>query len=459
MKILIIGAGRVGTSVAENLVSEQNDITVIDSDPAQLQYLQEHFDLRVVHGDGSQVSVLEGAGAADTDLLIACAASDAANMVACKIARQLFNIPRRIARIRSGEFSEHPELMSEEGFCIDAIISPERSVTTYLHSLIEFPEALQVVEFAEGRVSVVTVRVSHGSPMAHHPVDKLREVWPDVTARVIDVLRGGRPLRAGSGTVIAPGDEVVLVVDTRHARRAVRQLREAEKAVRRVMIAGGGNIGLRLARALAEENYSVRIIERDLKRCEYLATQLPDSVLVLHGSGTDEALLERENIEDMDTWLALTSDDEDNIMSSLLAKRLGARKVIALINRQAYGELMQGSHIDIAVSPSQATMSELLRHVRRGDVAAVHRLRQGVAEALEAIAHGDRSNSKVVGRKVGEISLPKGASIGALVREDEIILPDADTVIETDDHVIVFVPSRKQMPRVEKLFQVSESFF
>ncbi|MCW0209575.1 Trk system potassium transporter TrkA [Achromobacter veterisilvae] len=459
MKILIMGAGRVGTSVAENLVSEENDITVIDSDPVQLQYLQEHFDLRVVHGDGSQVSVLEAAGAADTDLLIACAASDTANMVACKIARQLFNVPRRIARIRSAEFAEHAELMSEEGFCIDALISPERSVTTYLHSLIEFPEALQVVEFAEGRVSVVTVRVGHGSPMAHSPVDKLRDVWPDVKARVIDVLRGGRPLRAGSGTVIAPGDEVVLVVDSRDARRAVRKLREAERDVRRVMIAGGGNIGLRLARQLAEEKYSVRIIERDLKRCEYLATQLPDRVLVLHGSGTDEALLERENIEDMDTWLALTSDDEDNIMSSLLAKRLGARKVIALINRQAYGELMQGSHIDIAVSPSQATMSELLRHVRRGDVVAVHRLRQGVAEALEAIAHGDRSTSKVVGRSVGQISLPKGASIGALVREDEIILPDADTVIESDDHVIVFVPSRRQMPRVEKLFQVSASFF
>ena len=236
---------------------------------------------------------------------------------------------------------------------------------------------------------MVTVRVGHGSPMAHHSIDKLREVWPDVTARVIDVLRGGRPVRGGGGTVIAPGDEVVLLVDTRHARRAVRQLREAEKAVRRVMIAGGGNIGLRLARQLADENYSVRLIERDPKRCEYLATQLPDNVLVLHGSGTDEGLLERENIEDMDTWLALTSDDED-IMSSLLAKRLGARKVIALINRQAYGELMQGSHIDIAVSPSHATMSELLRHVRRGDVAAVHRLRQGVAEALEAIAHGDR---------------------------------------------------------------------
>src|SRR5690606_27392764 len=169
--------------------------------------------------------------------------------------------------------------------------------------------------------------------------------------------------------------------------------------------------------------------------------------------------LERESIDDMDTWLALTSDDEDNIMSSLLAKRLGARKVIALINRQAYGELMQGSHIDIAVSPSQATMSELLRHVRRGDVVAVHRLRQGVAEALEAIAHGDRATSKVVGRKVSDIRLPTGASIGALARGDEIIMPGPDTVIESGDHVIVFVPSRRQMPKVEKLFQVSASFF
>ncbi|MVW71443.1 Trk system potassium transporter TrkA [Bordetella sp. 15P40C-2] len=459
MKILIMGAGRVGTSVAENLVSEQNDITVIDTNVDQLRYLQERLDLRVVHGDGTQVAVLEAAGAADTDLFVACSASDSANMVSCKITRQLFNVPRRIARIRIPDFEDHPELMGDEGFCIDALISPERSVTAYLHSLIEFPEALQVVEFADGRISVVTVRVGHGSAMAHHPIAQLRDVWPDVSARVVDVVRDGRPLQADRGTVIAPGDEVVLVVDSRHARRAIRQLREAEKSVHRVMIAGGGNIGLRLARQLAKENYSVRIIEHDLKRCEYLVAELPHNVLVLHGSGTDEELLERENIGDMDTWLALTSDDEDNIMSSLLAKRLGARKVIALINRPAYGELMQGSHIDIAVSPAQATMSELLRHVRRGDIVVAHRLRQGVAEAIEAVAHGDRSSSKVVGRTVGSIRLPKGASIGALARGDEIIMPDDDTIIQTDDHVIVFVPSRQMMPRVEKLFQVSASFF
>jgi trk system potassium uptake protein TrkA len=459
MKILIVGAGRVGTSVAENLVSEHNDITVIDTDARNLRDLQERYDLRGVHGDGAQVSVLRDAGAEDADLFIACAALDSVNLVACRIARVIFNVPRRIARIRSSDVLDHPELMSDEGFCIDALISPERSVTTYLHSLIEFPEALQVVEFAGGRVSVVAARVGRGSAMCNRTLDTLAELWPDVSARIIDIVRDGRPLQAGRGTVVLPGDEVVVVADARHARRAIRQLREAEKTARRIMIAGGGNIGVRLAGQLAEEGYSVRIVERDAARCKYLAEKLPHSVLVLQGNATDEALLERENIDDMDTWLALTSDDEDNIMSSLLAKRLGARKVIALINRQAYGELMQGSHIDVAVSPSQATMGELLRHVRRGDVVAVHRLRQGVAEALEAVAHGDRRTSKVVGRQVCELRLPKGATIGALVRGDEIIIPAPDTIIQADDHVIVFVPGRQQMARVEKLFQVSASFF
>ncbi|MEI2415289.1 Trk system potassium transporter TrkA [Orrella sp. JC864] len=459
MKIIIVGAGRVGTSVAENLVSEQNDITVIDLHADRLAYLQERLDLRTVLGDGSQPSILNAAGAHDADMLIACATQDTANLVTCKIARQIFNVPRRIARIRSADYPEMPELLGEEGFCVDSLISPERSVTTYLQSLIEFPEALQVVEFAEGRVSVLAVKVGQRSPLAGKPLAMLGQVFPEVNARVVDVLRGGRTLPLSDGGTILPGDEALIVGDTRHARRAVRQLHEAEKSVRRVMIAGGGNIGMRLARQLAQDNYSVRIIERDQARCEFLAAELPGNVLVLHGNGTDEALLARENIEDMDTWLALTSDDEDNIMSSLLAKRLGARKVIALINRHAYGELMQGSHIDIAVSPSQATMSELLRHVRRGDVVAAHRLRQGAAEALEAVAHGDRATSRVVGRRVSDIRLPRGAAIVTLVRGEEIIMAEPDTMIESDDHVIVFVPSRAQMARVEKLFQVSASFF
>lgn len=459
MKILIVGAGRVGTSVAENLVSEHNDITVIDDDPNRLSDLQERFDLRGVVGDGTQASVLKRAGAEDADMLIACAASDAVNLVTCKISRTLFNVPRRVARIRSSELPGIPELLEEDGFAVDAVISPEGSVTAYLQKLIEFPEALQVVEMAHGRVSVITMRASADGFMANHALKDLRAMSPDVNARVVDIVRMDKPLTISPETILRPGDELLLIADTKSAHQAVHQMHKSEESVRRLMIAGGGNIGARLAKTLGERGYNVRIIEQNLARCELLASTLPDNVLVLHGNGTDESLLQREGIEDMDTWLALTSDDEDNIMSSLLAKRMGARRVIALINRQAYGELMEGTHIDIAVSPSQATMSELLRYVRRGDIVGAHRLRGGLAEVLELVAHGDRKSSKVVGRKISDLVLPKGATIGALVRGEEIIITDQQATIEPDDHVVIFVSSRTQVPKVEKLFQVSASFF
>ena len=459
MKILIVGAGRVGTSVAENLVSEHNDITVIDADASRLSDLQERFDLRGVVGDGAQVSTLRRAGADDADMLIACAASDAVNLVTCKLARQVFNVPRRVARVRSSELPGMPELLGDEGFCVDAVISPEGSVTAYLQRLIEFPEALQVVEVANGRVSVITMRVSSTGFMANHKLQDLRVMRPDVNARVVDILRGGRPVSLSGETVLLPGDELLLIADTAHAHQAVHQMHKSEQSVRRIMIAGGGNIGARVARNLAQSGYNVRLIEHNMARCEDLASTLPDNVLVLHGNGTDESLLQREGIEDTDTWLALTSEDEDNIMSSLLAKKMGARRVIALINRQAYGELMQGSHIDIAVSPSQATMSELLCYVRHGDIVAAHRLRGGVAEVLEMVAHGDRKSSRVVGRRISELELPKGARVGAIVRGEEIIISDPNAFVESEDHVIVFVPSKAQVAKVEKLFQVSASFF
>lgn len=459
MKILIVGAGRVGTSVAENLVSEHNDITVIDPDPSRLSDLQERFDLRGVVGDGSQVSAMERAGAEDADMIIACAASDAVNLVACKIARQIFNVPRRVARIRSSEIPAMPELLGENGFCVDALISPESSVTDYLTKLVEFPEALQVVDMGQGRISVITMRVSLDGFMANHPLKDLRAMNPDVNAKVVDIVRLGKTVTISPETILRPGDELLLIADTIHAHQAVHQMNRSKEQVRRVMIAGGGNIGARVARNLANEGYNVRIIEQSMDRCEELATTLPDNVLVLHGNGTDESLLERENIEEMDTWMALTSDDEDNIMSSLMAKRMGAQRVIALINRTAYGELMQGSHIDIAISPAQATMSELLRYVRRGDIVAAHRLRGGLAEVLELVAHGDKKSSKVIGKRISELDLPKGASIGAVVREQAILISEPDVVLEPEDHVIVFVPSRSQVRQIEKLFQVSASFF
>ena len=448
--------------MAESLVSEQNDITVVDTDVGQLAALQDRLDLRTVPGNGTHPAVLEQAGAADADMLIATAARDETNLVACQLAARLFNVPTRIARIRAPDFQDHPEITGDGGFYVDHLICPEQTVCDYIFKLIEFPEALQVLEFADGRASLIAVRAYAGGPLVEHPLSALRAKHPNIDMRVVAIFRGDHPIRPDGDTRIEAGDEVFLLAASEHIRTALSDLRRMDRPVRRIMLAGGGNIGLRLARALGAD-YQVKVIETSARRCEYLATQLPASTLVLHGDSTDEDLLASEGVGDMDLFLALTNDDENNIMSCMMAKRMGARRVIALINRRAYAELMQGSRIDIALVPAQTTIGQLLAHVRRGDVVAVHALRRGAAEALEAIAHGDAKSSKVVGRRIEEIDLPSGATIGAIVRttggRSEVIMAHHDTQIRSEDHVIVFVSNKRMIPKVEKLFQVSVGFF
>ena len=467
MKIIILGAGRVGASVAENLVSERNDITVVDTDIHALAELQDKFDLRTVAGNGTHPDVLRSAGAEDADMLIATATRDETNLVACQIAARQFNLPTRIARIRAPDFLDAPEITGDGGFYVDHLICPEQTVTDYVHKLIEFPEALQVLEFADGAASLIAVRAYAGGALVKHPIRDLRKRHPNVDVRIVAIFRDGQSIRFDGDTSIEAGDEVFILAASEHIRTALSDLRKMDSPVRRIMIAGGGNIGLRLARALGTR-YSVKIIEMDATRCDYLASQLPSSTLVLHGDTTDEGLLEQESVADMDLFIALTSDDENNIMSSMLAKRMGARRVISLINRRAYADLMQGSRIDIAIVPALTTIGQLLKHVRRGDVVAVHSLRRGAAEALEAIAHGDAKSSKVVGRRIDQIDLPRGATIGAIVRKTvnarnvervEVLIAHHDTVILSEDHLIVFVQNKQNMAKVEKLFQVNVGFF
>jgi len=469
MNIIILGAGRVGESVAESLVSEKNDITVIDTNPQRLRELEDRLDLRGVPGNGIQPSVLEAAGARDADMLIACAPLDETNLVCCKVAHDVFSIPTTIARIRSPEFPNDGPLMSNEGFAVDQVICPEESLTSYIRKLIEYPEALQVLEFARGTVSLIAVRAVTGGPMVRHVISELPQLVPNVEMRFVaiyrtDELGQDHQLVCDGTTRIEPGDEVFVLAATRDIRRVLDALRRRDEPVRRVMIAGGGRVGLRLAREIQDDCH-VKVIESNLSRCEYLTTQLHSEALVLQGDSTDEELLETENVQDTDLFLALTSDDEDNIMACLLAKRMGARRVLALINRRAYADLVQGTQIDIALSPAQTVIGELLAHVRRGDVEAVYSLRRGAAEALEAVAHGDRKSSKVVGRRIEELPLPSGAQIGAIVRTvndaevyRKVIIPHHDTVIERDDHVIVFVPRKRMVREIEKLFQVGATF-
>ena len=456
MKIVILGAGQVGSSVAESLVSEQNDITVVDVEPGRLRALQDRLDLRTVIGSASHPSVLIEAGIEDADLLIAVTQSDETNLVACKLAARMFNVPRRIARIRANAFLDNKMVLGADGFEVDLSICPEQVLTDYIVKLVEFPEALQVLDFAGGKVSLVAVRAYQGGPMVGRPVKEIRAHMPSVDTRIVAIFRRDGVVLPGGDTLIEDGDEVFCLAAADDIRQVMKELRRMDQPVKRVMIAGGGNIGQRLALAL-EAEYSVRVIEHSKRRCEVLAARL-DRALVLNGDATDEELLEQENIADMDLFVAVTNDDENNIMSSLLARRMGARRVVALINRRSYVDLLQSGQIDIAISPAQATIGKLLAHVRRGDVVAVHSLRRGAAEALEAGVHGDRDSCRLTGRRVDEIELPAGATIGALVRGDKVLMAHHDTRIEAEDHVIVFVTDKKTLPRVEKLFQVGARF-
>ena len=456
MKIVILGAGQVGSNVAESLVSERNDITVVDLDAGRLRDLQDRLDLRTVLGSAAHPSVLVDAGIEDADMMLAVTQSDETNLVACKLAQQLFNVPTRIARIRATAYLTDEKILGQDCFAVDLAICPEQILTDYIVKLIQFPEALQVLEFAHGKVSLVAVRAYQGGPLVGHPVQDIRQHIPTVEARIAAIFRADRSIVPEGDTVVEAGDEVFCLAATQNIRQVMRELRSMAKPVRRVMIAGGGNIGLRLARAL-EKNYVVKLIEFSKRRCEVLSSRL-DAALVLQGDVTDESLLELESVDEMDIFIALTNDDENNIMSCLLAKRMGAKRVIALINRRAYVDLLQAGQIDIAISPAQATIGQLLAHVRRGDVTQVHSLRRGAAEALEAVVHGDAQSCRLVGRRIEEVELPPGATIGAIVRGEQVIMAHHDTLIEPEDHVIVFVANKKSLPKVEKLFQVGVGF-
>ena len=457
MKIIILGAGQVGSTLAENLASEQNDVTVVDVDSVALEELQERLDIRTVQGHASYPNVLRQAGADDADMIIAVTDSDETNMLACKIADTLFNTPTKIARVRAQDYLRESKLFGAEGLPVDLCISPEQLVTDYIRRLIEYPGALQVVDFADGKVRLVGVRAYYGGPLVSRQLKELPQHLPTVDARVAAIYRRGRAIIPEGDTIIEAEDEVFFIAARDHIPKIIAELRRQDKPVKRVMLAGGGNIGLRLARALEESRIQVKIIEKFRDRARYLSEQLQHTV-VLTGDGANESLLREENIEDVDVFCAITNDDEANILSAMLAKRLGARKALCLINRLSYVELVEGGSIDIAISPQQSTVSALLSRVRRGDVVKVHSLRRGAAEAIEAIAHGDAHNSRVVGRKLEDIKLPPGSTIGAIVRGDEVIIAHHDTVIEAEDHVILFIVDKRKVKDVEKLFQVGLHF-
>ena len=489
MKIIVLGAGQVGQSVARSLAAEQNDVTVVDTDIEALKHLEEVEELQTIEGYGSHPEVLREAGAEDADMIIAATDSDETNIVAIQFAYSLYRTPIKIARLRSNEYVREKELFKNDNIPIDTIISPEQLITEHIERIIEHPGAIQVVDFAEGKVRLVGVRVQQGAPMDGWPLSQLTELLGNIDTRVVAIYRGtkekdqdkqlsigfrGRskefrrqsakkqnepsekPIIPDGKTVIQIDDVVFFMGKRRDTGKVMAQFHHREVMCRRIMIAGGGNIGLLLASRL-EKNYEVKLVEMNAARSEELSARLKQTQ-VHTADAADLDLMKKEYIEAMDVYCALTNDDEANILSAMLAKKKGAGKVMSLINRPAYVDLIEDGMIDVAISPQQITIGALLTLTRQGDVVAVHSLRRGEAEALEGVAKGDADTSKLVGRAIGDISLPESASIGVVVRGDKVMVAHHDLVVEAEDHLILLITDKREIHAVEELFQVGFGF-
>ncbi len=456
MKIVILGAGQVGRTVAHSLANEENDITVVDRDPQLLQLLQERIDLRTVTGHASHPEVLIEAGIEHADLILAVTNSDETNMVACQLAYTLFKTPTRLARVRAPSYLAHPGLFSSKNIPINYLVSPERLVTLFIVHLIEQPGSLQILDFLDGQAQLVAVRARPGSPMVGKALHLLPSQVPDAENRLVAIYRRGQFILPEGSTIIEVNDEVFFLAASHDIAKSIGAFHQSQAPYHKVMIAGGGNVGMQLAERL-EGHHRVKIIERDAGRCQYLAKSLIGTI-VLRGDAGDADLLREEDIENTDVFCALTNDEEANILSAILAKRLGVRKTIAIVNSPSYVDLVQDTEIDIAVSPAQVTIGALLTHIRRGDVETVHSLRRGAAEAIELSVHGDSRSSRVIGRPMGKLVLPPGASIGVIARQGRLIFPHHDTLIEQEDRIVLFLADKRQITAVERLFHVSFSF-
>ncbi|MGJ8526339.1 Trk system potassium uptake protein TrkA [Halomonadaceae bacterium LMG 33818] len=452
MKILILGAGQVGATLAQHLASEDNDITVIDTDSARLHDLHNRTEISILNGHASYPSTLAEAGCDSADMLVAVTNNDELNMVACQVAYSLFNTPTKIARVRSSEYLARKELFNPGAIPIDVLISPEQVVTTQIRRLIEYPGALQVLDFADGMVQMVAMKVYPDGPLVGCELKSLHENPDKINSWVCSIYRKNKTIIPDGKTVIEPYDELLFFAARKDIRSVMTRLRRGDRNVRHVMIAGGGRIGEKLAQSL-EPSHRVKLVEQDLRRCEELAEKFDDTV-ILHGSVTSKRLLSDENIDECDIYCALTNDDEVNVMSSMLAKRMGARKVLALINNTAYVDLVQGREIDIAISPEQATISGLLAYLRQGEIVNVQALRRGAAEAIELIIHEDSHHSRVVGKTISELGLPDTAAIGAIVRGDEVLFGKKSLRLEDGDRLVVLITDKKDLRAVEKSLHI-----
>ncbi len=457
MKIIICGAGQVGSGIAKQLAVENNDVTVIDQSPTLVQSLQEQIDIRGIVGHGSHPDVLERAGAADADMLIAVTFSDEVNMIAAQVAHSLFRTPLKIARVRAQSYLNPmwQDLFSRDHMPIDVIISPELEVGRAVLRRLEVPGAFESVSFADGSVQVVGVRIEQDTPIVDTPLEQLTELFPDLQAVVVGIVRKGALFVPTRRDQMLIGDEVYFISAREHVARTLDLFGHQEPAARKVIIVGGGNIGVFVARELEHRpGMRVKLIEYDKARAEAAADQL-DRTVVFNGSGLDQSILREAGIQDAESIVALTNDDKVNILTAVIGKQLGCGKSMTLINSPDFGAIVGPLGIDTFLDPRATTVSTILQHVRRGRIRRVHSVRGGAAEVIEAEA---LETSPLVGLPLRESDLPDGAIVGAIVRGGEVVLPRGDTVIEAGDRVILFVES-SVVRKVEKLVRVGLEYF
>ncbi len=457
MKILILGAGQVGSSIAEHLAKENNDITVVDTDLEKLIDMQNRLDLRGVHGNASHPGVLMRAGAEDADMVVALTNSDEINMVACQVCHSIFHTPIKIARVRQSEYLDFPQLFDHDHLPIDVFISPERLVTEHIRRLIDYPGALQVMDFAQGIAQLVAIVADDEGPLIGHQLREIHNYMPEgVDARVAAIFRDNKPISPDGDTVIKINDMVFFFAAKKDIKAVMKTLRHTDRPVKKVILAGGGNIGFALAKML-EDDHSIKVIEGNKKRSRFIAEELTKA-LVIKGDCTSEEILFEENIDQCDIFCAVTNDDQTNLLASLMAKKMGADKVLTLISKHNYAQLLERDQIDIAISPQHITIGGLLVHVRKGNMARIHSLRNGAAEAIEVVVHGDASTSKVIGKQLKDINLPPGTTIGGIIRGKQVIISHREVLVEHEDHIILFVTDKRNINDVERLFHVSPTF-
>ena len=458
MKVIVCGAGQVGFNIGRHLATENNQVTMIDQSAELVRKVTNMLDVRGVVGFASYPDVLEQAGAADADMLIAVTHADEVNMVACQVAHSLFNLPTKIARVRAQSYLQPiwADLFSRDHLPIDVIISPEIEVARAIVHRLQAPGAFDMIPMADGKVRVIGVRVDEDCPIIDTPLRQLTALFPDLHMIVVGIIRDDRTIVPTADDQMQPGDEVYFVVQSEHVGRAMAAFGHEEAEAHRIIIVGGGNIGLFLASEIEKHHPAVdaKVIELGRERAELVAQALSDTV-VINGDALDPEILDEANISATETIVTVTNDDEVNVLSALLAKRSGCQLAISLVNNPTYEALITTLGIDVVVVPRAITVSTILQHIRRGRILSVRSLREGVGEVIEAEA---LDTSSVVGSPLKEVKLDKGIIIGAIIRDDEVVMPRGDTVIRVKDRVVLFA-APQAVRKVEKMFAVRLEYF